>query len=120
MPQDNMSPQTAAAPSLEKYLVNVRFSLPFFSKPIFFVFLMGHDHRALNELSSQAPVNRRYKSPAAVVFVFMTGLLWAIASVSVFALIILYLGKSYAGIDLVQGSSPLQEFFARIGLCHPI
>ena len=99
-------------------MINVRTVFPFLFRRYFFVLMIGRDWRRQGVVPNDRRVRREPNSPFGVIFVFLTGLMWFILGTAIFTAIVLYLLKSYAGIDLVKGSHPLQIWFRKIYLCH--
>lgn len=98
--------------------IQVRMVLPFFFRPYYFVFLVGPDERRHGLVPVGRPRRREPNSPLGVVFFSLTILMWLLIGSFFFTALVLYLLKSYAGIDLVGTGHPLQTFFRKIYLCH--
>lgn len=98
--------------------IQVRTVIPFFFRPYYFVFMFGPDMRRHGLVPARPIVRRERNSPLGTVFILITVLMWLIFGATVFTALVIYLLKSYAGIDLVHGSHPLQVFFRKIYLCH--
>lgn len=65
--------------------------------------------------------DRRAIGPSVIkTFLLASALLWLLIAGVLFTGAVLYLLKSYLGIDLVQGSSPVPQFLHWIRLCHAV
>lgn len=98
--------------------IQVRMVLPFFFRPYYFVFMFGPDERRHGLVPPGPNVRRSPNSPFGIVLISLTAIMWLLVGTFCFTTVVLYLIKCYAGIDLVQGSHPLQVFFRKIYLCH--
>lgn len=88
-----------------------------FGRRYFILVLIGSDERTKN---AKLNPDRRALSPSVIrAFLFGSILLWTVFSVLVLTFLAAYLAKSYMGIDLVQGWSPVGLFLNKIRLCHP-
>lgn len=105
-------------PKKSPHAINLRMSIPWFFGRRYFVFLAGKDRRGTNqELSIH---EQRQNTPVGWAFLAGTLLLWAIFTSSIVSIVVLYLLKTWAGIDLIEGASPIQSILHSLKICHNI
>lgn len=98
--------------------VDLRISIPWIFGRSYFVFLAGKDRR--HEQIDSPKQDNRQNTPAGLAFFAGTFLLWAVVAALIASVIVLYVLKSWVGIDLVEGGSPLQEILHSLRVCHNI
>ena len=95
--------------------INLNLKFPFAQKTYFISFIIGKDQR-LTQINIEN--NQRIYSSLRSSFILTVIIAFLILSGAVCFLAILYLLKMWAGIDLLQGSSPIPELLRTLQLCH--
>lgn len=101
--------------SSKKFIINARWTMGLLKYKLFFVFLVGRDNRTEHFISSD---ERRHNQSVAKALVYTGIFAWFLMGVFVLSFSILYIAKTYAGIDLVKGGHPFPSFLKKIRVCH--